>query len=1004
METHISTDGPHPASLTYGAAGLPAGRRVGPYLIDRVLGQGGMGVVYRAWDSELERAVALKAIPADLAAIPERAALLTVEARVLAALNHPHIETIHGLIQAEGGTRYLVLEYLEGELLSARLAREPLSLAEALEVGRAVAAALEAAHSGGIIHRDLKPSNVMLTRTGPKVLDFGLAKRFGTARGRDPASTWTGGMAGAGTPGYSSPEQSLGEPQDRRTDLFSLGCLLYECMAGRRAFRGSSAASARRAVLTTEPEWERLPRATPDAVRSLVRRCLAKNPEERLEDAAEARRIFEREMAHLASGRYSRQSRDSGPGRASLPSPLTSFVGRARELREGMALLDRSRLLTLTGPGGCGKTRLSIALAERAESTPRDGICFVDLAPLSDPARMPQAVLTAARVREDPDRPGAELLAEAWRDQEVLLVLDNCEHVIAAAAAFTSALLALAPRVRVLATSREPFQIPGEQIYPVPSLGGDAARLFADRAAAVRPSFALTAKNRAAVEEICEALDGMPLALELAAARAHVLSLAQIKASLQDRFRFLTGTSRAAGRHRTLRSAIDWSFDLLAPEERRFFAALSVFAGGFSLDAAEALDPAAGGGPGRLDGSSAPAGPATLDLLGRLVDKSLVSPPASDEASAPARAPRFRLLETLRSYAADRLAESGEEAAVRDRHLRHFLGAAERACPDLTGPAQAACLDRLEADHENFLAALSWCERRAEPGACGLRLAASLWRFWLARGHFSLGRAVLRTALARGNAEDSTARAEVLMGVGALAFHQNDWDAAAAAYEEARASMERLGVETGVGQALVGLGNVAMGRGAYSVADATYRGALPRFERAGNERGKALVASNRGRVAELRGDLATARALHEEGIAGFERVGDAASLAVRLSSLAELCLKLGDVPACRARLAECLAVVLSLDERRAGCYALERTALLAQSTGDPSAALRWCGAADALRLRIASPPTPAEAKGIEAVVTGARRSLGGAAEPVWAEGRALSFEEAIAGAIRWLGA
>ncbi|HEU4765065.1 MAG TPA: tetratricopeptide repeat protein, partial [Candidatus Eisenbacteria bacterium] len=312
--------------------------------------------------------------------------------------------------------------------------------------------------------------------------------------------------------------------------------------------------------------------------------------------------------------------------------------------------------------------------------------------------------------------------------------------------------------------------------------------------------------------------------------------------------------------------------------------------------------------------------------------------------------------------------------------------------------------DRLEEDHDNFLAALAWCERRSDPRQCGLRLAASLWRFWLARGHFSLGRAVLRMALSRGDAADSTERGEVLMGVGALAFHQNDWDAAAAAYDEARAIMERLGVETGVGQALVGLGNVAMGRGAYAVADASYRRALPRFERAGNERGKALVASNRGRVAELLGDLAKARALHEEGIAGFERVGDSASLAVRLSSLAELCLKLGDVPACRTRLAECLAVVLSLDERRAGCYALERTALLAQSTGDPSAALRWCGAADALRLRIASPLTPAEAKGVAAMVGKARESLGAAAEPVWVEGRALSFEEAIAGAIQWLGA
>jgi non-specific serine/threonine protein kinase len=394
-----------------------------------------------------------------------------------------------------------------------------------------------------------------------------------------------------------------------------------------------------------------------------------------------------------------------------LPISLTSFIGREREIAEVTRLLagppSESRLLTLTGAGGCGKTRLALRVAGEALGDFPDGVWLVELAALADPALVAGAVAMAVGVREVPGRALTESLVDHLRDRTLLLILDNCEHLVAAAAGLADVLLRSCPRLRVLATSREPLGSAGETIWRVPSLTlpplsaadapllepltrYEAVRLFVERARAAVPAFAPSAENAPALVEICRRLDGIPLAIELAAARVRVFSAAQIAARLDDRFRLLTAGPRTAlPRQQTLRATVDWSYDLLAEPERALLRRLSVFAGGWTFEAAEAV--AAG------DGIQTHA---VLDLMAQLVDKSLVI--AEEQRGAV----RYRLLETIRAYARDRLLEAGEAERTRDRHLAYFLGLAEEAEPRLRGAEERVTLDRLEAEHANLQAAL----------------------------------------------------------------------------------------------------------------------------------------------------------------------------------------------------------------------------------------------------------------------------------------------------------
>src|SRR5579884_1061615 len=444
--------------------------------------------------------------------------------------------------------------------------------------------------------------------------------------------------------------------------------------------------------------------------------------------------------------------RSLSPETTNLPVQLTSFIGREKEMEEIKRLLSRTRLLTLTGSGGCGKTRLAAQVGADLLADFADGVWLVELAAIADPALVPQTVASTLGIREEPGQRLLETLQQHLKPKSLLLLLDNCEHLSAACAQLAETLLQACPNLRILASSREALGIAGELAYRVPSLSlpelprlpsaeaalvpalarCEATRLFVERAALSYPGFALTEQNAPAVAQVCVRLDGIPLAIELAAARIKVLSADQIAARLDDRFRLLTGGSRTAlPRQQTLRALIDWSYDLLSEAERTLLRRLSVFAGGWTLEAAEAV-------------CSADA----LHLLTSLVDKSLA---VYEEQAGEAR---YRLLETVREYARDRLLESGEMEEVRERHFAFFLRMAEEIEPKLTGLEQAAWLDRLEGEYDNLRAASGWALSAAEGAQAGLRLAGALWRFWEIRGHIDEGRGRLKNALDRPDARE----------------------------------------------------------------------------------------------------------------------------------------------------------------------------------------------------------------------------------------------------------
>jgi non-specific serine/threonine protein kinase len=724
-------------------------------------------------------------------------------------------------------------------------------------------------------------------------------------------------------------------------------------------------------------------------------------------------------------------ARSAGPPPTNLPVQVTSFVGRERELVETAELLAATRLLTLTGTGGGGKTRLALALAAQVQAGFADGVWLVELAPLADPALVPRAAASVLGVRELHDRPLLGTLIDALRARHLLLLLDNCEHVVDAAARLASAVVRACPRVAFLATSREALAVAGEAVYPVPSLavpdlsglpapdslrGYGAVRLFCDRARAVRPGFALGEQNARAVAQICCRLDGIPLAIELAAARVKFLTAEQIADRLDDRFRLLAAGDRTAlPRHRTLRGLIDWSYDLLPGEERALFRRLAVFAGGFTLEAAEGV--CAGG---------AIAEHAVIGLLSQLVDKSLV---VADEQGGAAR---YRLLETVRQYAWDRLAEAGEAEAVRDRHRDWYVGFAERT---------EALPDRLGTERDNLRAALEWSLADEGGVEAGLRLAGALWWFWFAWGYLAEGRQWLEATLARAPASERASpalRARALLGAGHLARFQGDWPGARSYCERSLTLFEATGDRSGVGYALHGLGVLAQLDGDYGQARALVERSVTRFRESGNQAGIRDGLWHLGLVARLEGDYARARDIYEENLTLCRSSGDGRGVAKALVQMGLLALRIErDSTRAGALCGESLVISREIGDKPGAGYALARLGNLAQSAGDhararalyqeslecfrevmdkrqlatclgfcgnlavrgglPPRGARLLGAAAALDPLYRTSLDPVERAECDAGLAAARVVLGDDAfADAWADGRAMPLAQAIA--------
>jgi predicted ATPase len=980
------------------------GKTLSHYRIVEKVGAGGMGEVYRGRDTRLDRDVAVKTLPVAFSSDPGRVHRFTREAKIVASLNHPNIAAIYGLEELPSGERFLILEFVEGETLAKRLKVGALAIPEALRVCGAIAEALEAAHDRGVIHRDLKPANVMITARGVvKVLDFGLARWSGDSQangatqiGTATALTEPGRVMG--TPGYMSPEHVRGEEHDRRTDIFAFGCVLFECLTGRRAFGGATKMDAIAAVLNKEPPWSALPLDTPQPIRELIARCLEKDAGQRLRNIGDARIGIE--GVH-GGGPPARAPLSVTPH--SLPKQLTSFVGREREISECDAILGEARLLTLTGIGGCGKTRLALEVAATRIGTHSDGIWFADLAPVSDPDRVPLAVATAVAVREEPGKPVLETLVQYLVGKRALLVLDNCEHVLLACASLSERLLASAPDLRLLATSRESLGVKGERPYPVGSLSvpkpdkareghtietSEAVRLFEDRARVVSPDFQITERSAPIVAEICRQLDGLPLAIELAAARLRVLSVEQIRTKLDDRFRLLTGGSKTAlPRNQTLRATIQWSYDQLSPEEQRFFRLLAVFAGGWTLAAAASV---AGDGTDEF---------VALDHLTRLVDKSLVV--VEREVGGE---PRYRMLETVRQYALERLNESGEGDGARTRHLDFYLALAEKAIPR-TGPrGRGEWYERFERERENVLSAHVWCGRSEGGAQKGLRLVGGVRDFWEARGLTELGYRVLREALSREGADSPTeGRALALRGAGFLAYRIGHYAEAAAFAEESLLISRACMDGDSTAGALVLLGIVKLAEADLAAARKLFEESITISREIGT---KGQLHSGLNCLAEvfrMEGKLEAAARLYEESLALSRELGAVQTLVNALLNLASLDIRRGDFAAARAKLLESAALGEEIGSRRIeyGVLAVAVGFMIARSAWKHAA--RLYGVLESMLKQLAVRQDPADEGFLAPLIARARGELG---ESSFAEacdgGRALSYEQALAEARAWL--
>ena len=756
--------------------------------------------------------------------------------------------------------------------------------------------------------------------------------------------------------------------------------------------------------------------------------------EHRLKDLAASIRLFQVVGPGLMSDFPPVKSLDTLPN--NLPHQLSSFVGRADEIAQVQERIADSPLLTLTGPGGVGKTRLALEVGAQLVDAYAGGVWFVEFAALDDEALVAHTVASTLRLKPSTDGPMPALLA-ALRERPTLIILDNCEHLLDGVVGVVDPLLRQCPDLRMVVTSREALGIAGESQMPVPSMSlpepfgaatpealdrlsaSDAVQLFLDRARGIDSGFNLTPDNAEPIAQVCRRLDGIPLAVELAAARVRSLPPAQIAARLDHRFRLLTGGSRTAlPRHRTLRAAMDWSFDLLSEAEQALLPRLSVFAGSFALEAAEAVT---SGGP--VEATE------MIDLLERLIDKSLlVREPGSTEA-------RYRMLETVRDYAQERLAEAEEATAVHARHLDWFVSMVEQARAGFfSGAEQSSWLTKLSDDHDNLRAALNWSHEDPEGASAELSLASGLWRFWEIRGHLAEGSGWLDRALARTGGEISLRRANALTGAGVLASHRGDQVAATAfhdaslllhrelgdpraiaaacnnaasiaeevgdverartLYAEGIANTDKIGDKRGSAFGSVNLADLLARHGEPAEADALYARAIENFRDLGDTWGTAEATARLARAARRRGDSDLARTHFEQARDLYRQIADGRGEARMLVGLGDLADEAGDAATAEDLYRTALTLRHRLGDRIGTAAALER---LAGAAADrPDRAARLIGASMALREAIGAPLSAGGRAELERFLTSLERN--GSRETVEVglrEGRAMGPGEAV---------
>lgn len=1019
---------------------LEKGSKLGPYEIVALLGSGGMGDVYRARDPRLDRSVAIKILPAVLSENNDRLRRFEREARSASALNHPNIVTIYELAR-EGSTHYIAMELVEGKTLSEILGAGPLPIRRTIEIAAQIAEGLAKAHEAGITHRDIKPANLMVSEDGfVKILDFGLAKLVPTGNQMSSATTQSSptqlGVV-VGTLAYMSPEQASGRALDFRSDQFSLGLVLYEMVTGRHAFRKSTAAETATAILRERPAP--ISAQAPDAPAPLcwaIERCLAKEPDKRYVSTRELARELAAIREHFSENPV--QPAETRP--SNLPIQRTELVGREKEVAAVKELLLRQdvRLVTVTGPGGIGKTRLAVEAANELTERFRGGIYFVPLAPLNDPGLIASEIVQTLGLHMTGGQSPLEILKKYLQDPSrpaMLLLLDNFEHLIHVAP-IVAELLAAGPNVKILVTSRAALHLYGEREFPVPPLGLPDSRstpspealsqypavaLFIQRAAAAKPDFELNRENASAIAEVCTRLDGLPLAIELAAARVKVLSPSSMRARLASRLQLLKGGAKdLPERQQTLRATIDWSYDLLSAVEQKLFRRLSVFVGGCTLESAEAVCNAKD--DLELD---------VLDGMASMVDKSLLQQIAQANGES-----RFSMLETIREYAIEKLEANGEDRATKRAHAAYCLVLAEEDSDAQTEEGEPELLSRFRPEQDNFRASIEWLIQTGD-AEWGLRLGAALFRFWELREQLAEGRDWLDKLLRlTSSAASSKGRARALFAGGVLASEQGDYASAdslfressdisrqlsdkqgvavalnalavvarkrgnigdaRSLFEEHLAEWRDLGDQKMIARSLSNLANVVKLQGDYDRASALYAECLSIFRGLGDRTGVGWTLNYQGDVARDQGNRTAARALYGQALAMFRELSDRWGIAGALTDLGSLAMEERDYRTASSLYRESMRVYEELEHKRGIARLLENFACSAGAQDHAGRCLRLAGAAAALRQSIGAPLAPMEQSKLKACLDRARQAIADTAgTTAWMEGWALPVDKAI---------
>jgi predicted ATPase/transcriptional regulator with XRE-family HTH domain len=780
-----------------------------------------------------------------------------------------------------------------------------------------------------------------------------------------------------------------------------------------RHFRGQ-------AGLTQEELAERASLSV-DAIGLLERGIRQRPHSDTITRLAAALALAQDEYAQFEAAARSSASSLTSSDRRPLPTPRTSFVGRSEEVAALVGLLRRPHvhLLTLTGAGGVGKTRLSLEVAGQTQKLFADGTVFVPLAALRDPARMPEAIAHALEIRERAGCTMLQCVTQELAARQMLLILDNFEHVLAAAPV-VSHLLATCPHLTLLVTSRAPLRLSGEQQFAVrplalPELGHvlplaqlaqvPAVALFCQHAQTIVPSFAISAANGATIVEICRRLDGLPLAIELAAAWIKLLPPQRLLERLDRRLALLVGGPRdAPTRQQTLRATIAWSDDLLDTDVQAILRRLAVFLGGFTLPAAESV--CGDHGPVAALHASGHAGSpseSVLHGLAALVDASLLQPPSDGAAwREPISEPRYSMLETVREYALESLHASGEAELRERRHALYYLELAETLQPQLWGPQEAAALAQMEDEHPNLRAALLWAIDHSEV-AVAARLALALWRFWLVHSHLSEGRQWLEmvvTLVERGDVAreivPAADRATLLHVTGNLARAQGDYARTAALYEAGLAIRRSIGDSNGIAVSLHNLGAIAYEQGEHSQAARLNREALALMHQLGDRHGIAITLLDLGDALAGQGEVLGAEGSYAECLTLFRDLGHTWGIARVLNRLGELARRQGSTERARTCFTESLTLSVQLVDKAWVAANLEGLARLAHVQGRWERVARLFGAAAGLRERIGAPLSPAEAASDGELIATARTRLGELPFiAAWQAGQRLSLEQAV---------